>query len=231
MSSASLLRIVDGVSKFNYLISDRLGNTATIEFLDGKMVCHTGYSLPIAVLANSTYDKSLYCYKNNGDTHSNGSLNNFCKAANNLQNCSFSDDSVISYAFNTLKNVSQGVFTKWSIVYDVNNMRIYFKIFETPTIVGEQKIFLKQPGEAEIKMFDFKGLDFSCSNSGKVLDLNCNYNGLVNQYFVDYSTSINKQIIAKTFTFFKDWGINITLKNEEIDYLAKFPESFKCMEK
>lgn len=56
-----------------------------------------------------------------------------------------SGDSTINYAFNTLNTVSQVLFTKWSIVYDGTNMRIYFKVFETPTIDGEKKIFIKQP--------------------------------------------------------------------------------------
>jgi hypothetical protein len=231
MSSDTLVRIVDGFSKFHYLITDHFGHTATIEFLGGKMVCHTGKSIPVEALANSTYEKSLSCYKNNEDTKSDRSLYNFCTAAGSLQNNTSSRDSAVAYAFNKLNAVSQGLFTKWSIVYDITNMKIYFKIFETPTIVGEQKIFLKQPGEAEIKVVDFKKINFSCTNSIKILDLNSDYKGLVNPYFKDYSTSINREIIAKTFAFFKGWGINISLKEEEIDSLAKFPESFSCAEK
>jgi len=48
---------------------------------------------------------------------------------------------------------------------------------------------------------------------------------------VNYSTNINKEFISKAFTFFKGWGINIELKEIEIDYLAKYPESFKCVVK
>jgi len=229
MSSDTLLRIVDGVSKFHYLITDHSGHTAAIEFLGGKMVCHTGKSIPIEALANSTYEKSLNCYKNSEDTEANRSLYNFCKAAGSQQNSSYSGDSAIAYAFSTLNALSQGVFTKWSIVYDVTSMKIYFKVFETPTIIGEQKMFLKQPGVAVMKIVDFKDFDFSCRSVTKVLDLDNNHEGVVNQYFVDYSTGINRESIAKTFTFFKGWGINIEMKDEELDYLAKYPESFRCL--
>jgi hypothetical protein len=58
--------------------------------------------------------------------------------------------------------VSQGLFTKWSIVYDITNMQIYFKIYETPTIVGEKKIFLKQPPyDPAVKVVYLSGFDFS----------------------------------------------------------------------
>jgi len=230
MSSDTLLRIVDAGSKFHFLICDQFGHTAAIEFLNSKLVCHTGRDLPVQALANSTYDESMSCYNNDGDTKSNRSLYNFCTAARQTNHLDFSaDDSIIAYAFGALNAVSQGLGTKWSIVYDITNMRIYFKIFETPTIVGERKIFVRKPGEALTKVVDFKGIDFNCSATAKVLDLDCNHEGLVNQYFMSYSTVVNKEYISKAFTFFKNWGIPIDLKEEELEYLAKYPESFKCI--
>lgn len=230
--SDTLLRIADATSKYHFLICDRLGNVATIEFLDGKMVSHIQNSLPIPVLANSTYESSLDCYKNDGNTDSNRSLYNFSTAAHKIQeNKESSNGSIINDAFEILKSVSQGVGTKWSIVYDITNMKIYFKIFETPTIVGEQKIFMKQPGQAEMKFVNFKYFDFNCSKNVKVLNLNENYSGAVDNQFINYSTEINKEYITNAFTFFNNWGFNLNLGSEQIEYLAKYPESFICKEK
>jgi len=232
LNSDTLLRIVDATSKYHFLICDKLGNVATIEFLHGKMVSHIKYSLPIPVLANSTYESSLACYKTDGNTDSNRSLYNFSTAAHRIQeNKESSNDSIVNDAFEILKSVNQGVGTKWSIVYDITNMRIYFKIFETPTIVGAKKIFLKQPGQAEMKFVDFKDFDFNCSQNVKVLNLNENSSGSVDHQFINYSTEINKEYISEAFTFFKDWGFNLNIGVEQIDYLAKYPESFKCREK
>ncbi len=231
ISSDTILRISDVNSKLHFLVCDQYGHAATIEFLDGKMVCYTGKDLPIHVLANSTYEESLSCYNNHGNTQSNGSLYNFCTAAHQTINIDYSaQDSIIDYAFYALRSVSQGLGTKWSIVYDITYKRIFFKIFETPTIVGDRKMFLKQPGEAITKIVDFKGLDFQCSSAAKVLDLDCNHEGAVNEYFVNYSTGINKEFISKAFTFFKNWGIPIELNEEELNHLAKYPETFKCLD-
>jgi choloylglycine hydrolase len=230
LSSDTLLRITDANSRFHFLLCDRSGHVATIEFLNGKMVCHTGKDLPLEVLANSTYEESLRCYGESPDAPADGSLYNFVTAARFTDRPdSSAGGSAIDHAFRVLYAVSQGVGTKWSIVYDITNMRIYFKIFETPTIVGPQKIFLKEPGMAILKIVDFNGFDFSCSAVGKVLDLDLNKEGVVNQYFRDYSISINKEFIAKAFTFFKSWGVNIQVNDEAMDYLAKYPESFKCI--
>jgi len=232
ISSDSLLRIVDATSKYHFLICDKLGNVATIEFLNGKMVTHIQNSLPIPVLANSTYDSSIDCYKTDGNTDSNRSLYNFSTAAHKIQEDKKSSyDSIVNDAFEILKSVSQGLGTKWSIVYDVTNMRIYFKIFETPTIVGEQKIFMKQPGQAELKFVDFNNFDFNCSQNVKVLNLNENISGTVNNHFVNYCSEINKEYITKAFAFFKDWGFNLNIEPEQIDFLAKYPDSFKCIER
>ena len=43
----------------HYLVIERSGAAATIEFLDGKMVVHRGDDLPVKALTNSTYQRSL----------------------------------------------------------------------------------------------------------------------------------------------------------------------------
>ena len=229
ISSDTLLRIVDATSKIHFLISDKFGNAATIEFLDGKMVSHFQNSLPIPALANSTYENSLECYEGQGDTDSNRSLFNFCTVAQKIQeNQDFSNDSLVQEAFEILNSVNQGLGTKWSIVYDITNMKIYFKIFETPIIVGEQKIFMKEAGQAEMKSVDFKNIDLNCSENAKVYNLNEDSYGAVDNQFVNYSPEINKTFITEAFTFFKDWGFDLNISSEQIDSLAKYPETFVC---
>ena len=228
--SDSLLRIVDAANKIHFLVCDRFGNVTTVEFLNGKMVYHTGKDLPVEVLANSTYEKSIVCYNDNCDTQSNRSLFNFCTATNRIHQFeSLSGDDIIGDAFKILDNVRQGLLTKWSVVYDITNMKIYFKVFETPKIVGKQKIFLKRPGEAVVKVVDVRDFNFSCSNTPQVLDLNSDYEGPVDHYFTNYSTSINKNFIDEVFTFFKGWGTNIQLPDEVLNSMAKYPESFGCI--
>ena len=231
ISSDTLLRIEDSGSRIHFLVSDRFGNAAVIEFLGGKMVYHEGPTLPVAALANSTYDESIECYNSHSNTSMNPSLEHFCTAAGGTAHPVIStNDSTIDYAFQLLRSVSQSLATKWSIVYDVSSMRVYFKVFETPTIVGEKKIFFKQPPyDPATKIVNLKDLDFGCSEGAKVFDLNDERDKDVDAYFVNYTTDINKEFITKAFTFYKGWGLNIELKPGELDYLAKYPESFKCV--
>jgi penicillin V acylase-like amidase (Ntn superfamily) len=233
INSDTLLRISDPSSKIHFLICDRTGQTAVIEFLNGKMICYKGNDLPLNALANSTYDESVSCYKVNCGTQTNPSLQHFCKAASQTREDTFKpNESIIDHAFNTLNSVSQQLFTKWSIVYDVTSMRVYFKVYETPVIRGENKIFLKQPPyDPETKIVDFKGLDFSCSAGAKIVDIDGNRFNILNMYFQNYTTDINREYILKAFDFYKGWGLNIELKNDELESLAKYPESFQCKSK
>jgi penicillin V acylase-like amidase (Ntn superfamily) len=57
IASEAKVRIKD--ARDHYLICDRDGVCAVIEFLDGKMTAYTGSSLPVKALTNSTYRDSL----------------------------------------------------------------------------------------------------------------------------------------------------------------------------
>src|SRR4051812_18474579 len=52
------IRITPTGTPQHYLVADRKGGVATIEFLKGKMVVHTGNELPYPVLSNSSYQVS-----------------------------------------------------------------------------------------------------------------------------------------------------------------------------
>jgi penicillin V acylase-like amidase (Ntn superfamily) len=224
-----LLRIVDKISFFHFLICDRSGNTAVIEFLNGKMIVNTGEHFKVTALANSTYQESLTAYNTKANTNYNRSLYNFCTAANMIEN--YSNNSVnsdVDYSFDILKSVAQGHATKWSIVYDIKNLKVYFKIFETPTLTDTQIIYLTDEGTAKTKIVDLKEFDFNCSSPSLVMDLEIDKEGLVNSCLTEYTTEINKKYISKTLDYFWRLGIPIHLSDVEINYLAKYPESFKC---
>jgi choloylglycine hydrolase len=78
VASDSSIRISDYVD--HYLLSDRFGHCATVEFLDGKMVAHTGKDLPVKVLANNRYERSVDEWKkflqqkNSGESVSPGGV-------------------------------------------------------------------------------------------------------------------------------------------------------------
>lgn len=230
ISTDAVIRIADRNSMFHFLICDKFGDVAVVEFLRGIMIVKKGDELPLAVLANSPYNESIAAFKAKADTAFDRSLYNFCTAASMIEaysDCNVKDD--ILFSFDILKSVAQGHFTKWSIVYDIKNLIVHFKVFESPTLTETQITYLKKEGVAKTKMVDLKKVDFTCSSPCLVMDLELDKEGLVNSYFQLYTTNTNKKYISKAFDYFWRLGIPIKVSDEELNYLAKYPESFQCI--
>jgi len=225
------IRIVDKNSKFHFLISDNKGKGAVIEFINGRMQVVSGKELKVKVLANSKYDESISTYKNKINTDYNRSLYSFCTAAKMIDN--YSKEKVkdnIKYSFKILKSVSQGNFTKWSIVYDIKNLKIYFKIYESPKLTKTQILYTEERDAVKTKIVDLNKVNFSCKKPSIVMNLELEKNGLVNKYFKNYTTALNKKYIEMAFDYFWKMGVPIKLTKEELNDLAKYPESFVCMD-
>lgn len=99
--------------------------------------------------------------------------------------------------------------TQCSIVYDVNNLQVYFKTFTNP----------------EIRSINLKAIDFSCAAPAKVLDVNTDSSGDVTGKFVDYTRQMNRNLIANAF--------NKTvylpkMPDEVFDNIARYPDTFVC---
>ncbi len=216
-ASDSNIRITPDGAKIHYLVCDSTGTCASIEFLDGKLVYHTGEIMPINVLTNSIYAQSIAFLKQHqgfggaksiGNTSS--SYDRFVRAANLVnQYDPGTSDSAIEYAFEILSNVAQGNFTKWSIVYDLAQRRIYFRTF----------------ANSQVRYFDLKTFDFSCGTPVKVLDINVDGSGDVTKKFVEYTRQLNRGLIENAY---KQTEFLANIPDDVLDRIAAYPESAVC---
>jgi len=211
IKSDSQLRISQSdPGTYHFLACDSRGNCATIEFIDGALVYHTKETMPVKVLTNSTYEKCIEYWKQDEIPTSDyaESVKRFITAADMLKNYDpETSGSAIDYAFNILSNVTWYIPTQWSIVYDIQNLRINFH-----TLENEQ-----------IRHFDLSSFDFSCATPIKVLDINEDLSGDVSNDFVDYTYEINRDHLEGVAIFF---GI----PSEVLDALAHYPETTVCTE-
>ncbi|HEY3250282.1 MAG TPA: linear amide C-N hydrolase [Ignavibacteria bacterium] len=220
ISSDKNIRIPKNDVPLHYLVADKYGNSVTIEFLTGKLVYHTGESMPQKVLTNDTYENSVsYLMKFEGFggdekiTNNKSSLNRFVNACSMVKSFSPSEGvSAIDYGFNILTSVAQGEHTKWSIVYDIKNLIVYFKT----------------DMNSKIKNIDLKQADFKCVSDVKMIDINNDFEGNINSQMVSYSYDANRKLIGESFSnvgFLKD------TPQEVLDMYAKYPESLNCTDK
>jgi len=111
-----------------------------------------------------------------------------------------------------LDKVKQGEHTKWSIVYDIKNMKVYFKTFES----------------VRIKSIDLISLDFSCTSPVQMIDINSSLEGSVNTHLTNYSYDANRKLIEDAYNgvdFLKD------VSDEDKNKTASYPEKLNCRSK
>jgi choloylglycine hydrolase len=204
----------------HYLVCDKTGNCASIEFLNGKLVSHTKKTMPVKVLANSTYAESIAFLQDEQiekppNAQGNVSLFRFARAAEMLKNYSSrSSQLVIEHAFDIISNVrgdgigyvrGEPLYTQWSIVYDMKNLKVYFHT----------------RGNEQIRYFDLSSFDFSCKTPVTILDVTANLTGDVTNNFVNYTHKANRDLQKKL----------LFVPPEEIEKLENYPETTVCLEK
>jgi hypothetical protein len=135
--------------------------------------------MPIPVLCNNAYPDELVNlegYAGFGGEKPvrlrHKGTERFVHAAHMIRNTPQSVDA--DYGFKILKTLERGL-TKWSIVIDVNQGRVYFHTSEG----------------RKIKYFDMARLDFTPDTPVKMLDVHADLKGDVLDYFVDYSPERN----------------------------------------
>lgn len=201
----------------HYLVNDKAGNTATIEFLDGNLVAHRGETLPVATLANDSYTKSLHYSKTTlvENARTNGSLDRFVRAArktSEFDKRERSETESVSYAFEILSNVAQEWSTQWSIVYDQKRGKIHWRTLQSP----------------QIKTIDTKAFNYSCGTPVRLFDMNASQSGDVTAKFADYTRKANRELIERAFAG-TDFLRNVPEPVK--DSLASYPEEFGCSAK
>lgn len=203
------IRISQNNPPLHYLIADASGQAATIEFFNGKIIVHKGKDLPFPVLTNSPYIESVKIATdanilsgNTSFSFQDNSLQRFTKACSMVQQYQQHEINkpVVEYAFHILDNVAVKEFTKWSIVYDLKNKKVYFKT----------------ANYQDIKSFTFNSFDFTCTSRAKVVDMNQSLKGDINRHFRSFSNEINRAIMERAVEESKS-QVPISDKDKELN--------------
>jgi len=215
ISSDAQIRISSKATPIHFLVADAGGHVATIEFLNGRMTVHQNESLPFPVLTNNTYASSVETAKplvGKTDTRlQDNSLDRFVKACSMVKRFNESDINmpVTDFAFSILDKVSQGNFTKWSIVYDISNKKIHFR---TDT-------------NKEIKTIQFSVFDFACRKPSKMFNMNQEGGGDVSKRFILPDKKIKKEIMIQVVAESSN-RVNISKKQQED--MLNFEDGVSC---
>lgn len=207
IASDTLVRIAPNSVPLHFLIADRAGNVATIEFIGGKLVAHTGDSLPVAALTNDFYSDSLrFMEKTPWLPPDMGSQARFVRAAARVKN--FKSGDAVAYAFEALADVHSAI-TQWSIVYEVDRRIVHFRTQRN----------------SQIKSLQLASLDFSCGVPVLVIDLHQNQSGDARQQLKPYTREANLALMRASYA---QTEFLARTPVSEIVRLAALPDATSC---
>jgi choloylglycine hydrolase len=209
MANDARVRIADAVD--HYLVCDRSGACAAVEFLEGETVFHTGDALPVNALANTAYQKAVAAWQ--AGRLGDNSLERFGIAADRATDFEATDAaSAVAYAFDTLKKASLPPTvetpTHWSIVFDTENLRVHFRTSRNP----------------QVRSVDLAKLDFACSTPVEMLDVHAPLAGDISDKLGRYTFEANLQ---HTLSFLEQWG-GTELSPLEVEVLERGVSTFRC---
>ena len=213
LASDRTIRIASG-APIHYLVADRTGQVATVEFLNGRLIAHTGERLPVAVLTNDTYERSLRYRRDLGGRPSpedERSLPRFARTADRVRGFATAPEgkaNPVAYAFETLDRAAQPS-TRWSLVYELDRLRVHFRTRERRAV-------------RSIRLAD---LDFRCAQPVRVLDLSADVAGDVGKRLVPYDRAANRRLVEIAY---RGTPFLATTTQAEIERLARVPERATC---
>lgn len=192
LQAASEVRIA-GRTPLHFLVADARGRTATVEFLDGRLVVHEQQALPVRVLTNDRYAASLDHLKrfrsfggSEPTPRDGASLSRFVRAAEALQ----AGQGSVASAFKTLDDVAQAGYTHWQIVYEPARGRVHYRT----------------QAQREMRELDLSRIDFACRAGLRLMDIDSG-RGDVSADWQPYAQVINEAQLLTAFrktSFLKD---------------------------
>ena len=196
-------------------LGDRSGGTATIEFLNGKLVTHKGADLPFTALANDSYAKSSAFVEARGrrPAGGSGSLERFSRAALAMPavasaGSTGSSQAAVDRAFAVLADVAQRS-TRWSIVYEQSAGIVHWR-----TDRHQPRRFLRM---ADVK--------FDCAGDLLSLDVHAPISGDARTSMAPLTAAANLALVSRST---KSTSFTRQTPDAEIAADARYGSSATC---
>ncbi len=217
------IRIQQKGQPLHFLVADKDGNGAIIEFIGFYPYFYPFGKKHPATLTNSSYaDCLVYLKRFRGFGGKSKirktiySVDRFVQLAAAVK----AKKPTVEKAFFWLETVSVqpgeagNSYTCWSIVYDPVNLNIYFKAF----------------GKEGIHTLNFSDFPFDCTHNARVLDMeNIRGTNLKND-FILLTPQLNTKLVKRIFGIYKKNNFLTEMPDMYLDVLGNYPASFKCKE-
>lgn len=219
IASNAVVRIgIRNSNPIHFLLCDRAGGCAVIEFLGGRMVSYRGDDLQVTALTNNTYAYSRdFLDAAGGDESSEvfvsapHSIKRFYRAAEGVKRWNGgAGGEPVEYAFGILDGVA-GDYTMFRIVYDVKEGRIYFSTKSNPAV----------------RHIDINRFEFTCDTPVMVLDMAGGEGGDATGMFTEYTFDDNYDLIKASFS---ETSFLAGIPDSVLQWIAAYPERLRCVQ-
>jgi choloylglycine hydrolase len=214
------IRIAHSNQTIHFLVAEKNGQAAVVEFINGESKIYWGKTLPFRVLTNSTYEESLTFSRGfrglggkKAVPNSPNSLDRFTRLA--LKTKQMQTRAHVKGAFKLLANVEyhgKKNDTHWQAVYDPNRLTITFKTH------NDNKV-------SQIKLKDFS---LDCQSIPMVLDLDKKRAKDIAKSFTTYTPALNRTFVKRTFAIYHKNDFVKDIPEMYLNILANYPGSLKC---
>lgn len=238
--TVTTIQIIDLGVPVHYLIADANGDVAVVEFVDGILKFFKDEELPLPIIQNSFYTDMLETYYDSMNDETGYQIR-FAEAVNALNDFN-SNDSIndyIDYSFGILDEL-QRPYTKWQIVFDLNNLDVYFNTCEptyfklendsifVPT-TDTRNSFVGAPTDTERNKISLDSIDFNCSNDILFIDIKDHDRNQIYSDFKPFKDNIDKKRFKKSLLVAKRiWSVReISVRKMTNKYLNHF-QDYTC---
>jgi choloylglycine hydrolase len=209
VAAARRLQVARIYGRVHYMACDAGGACATLEYLDGKLVVHQGAALPLRVLTNSTYARSLAAARRHrglgGGRPTPGgssSLARYTRAATLARRMRAP---TVAGAFSVLESVRQSM-TQWQIVYEPARRRVHFRL----------------PGDRRHTTVELGKLELACKTPVRIMDIK----GTVLEKrarWYPYTRKANTRLVRLSFK-----ALKLRLPPGAVEGIGAYPERASC---
>jgi choloylglycine hydrolase len=222
LKSDRRLRLAKLFLDLHFLVADRSGRTAVVEFAGGRMVTYTGSRLPVRALADESYEVSRRRLETLREPGVRGTAasgpdpdDKFIRTAALLQDFVWPVQGILSdHAFTILRSVERPD-TQWNIVYNISRRLVFFKT----------------TAHRRLKMIRLEAFDFSCAAPVMMLPVDTEADRAVNKDFEPYDPRKNLALLEAIFQVLGGPGaVKETPPAGLIRKMAEYPSTCSCLD-
>jgi len=220
LKSDGELRVAKLFLDLHFLVADRKGNAAVVEFLGGRLKSFARGELPAPVLGDLGYEASLGDLRQRIGFGGDRPLaagpdadDRFARAATALREYAWLGQTpIVDQAFQVLRGVERPD-TRWSVVYSPSRRRLFFKT----------------RAHRRYKIVSLDSLDFSCQSPSLMLSVATAASGNLSRSFVAYDDAQNRLLLESAVPRLAGAeALKTGPADEIIRRMAEYPAACRC---